>query len=217
MTTPGERLYLYQYARDHYTGQAAIIELGSWLGSLVAALAEGLQSNSRIDPNSVRIHAFDNFQFYPWMRDEFSRCQLPIPQQEGESFLDLFTKLMKPWQSMVVAHEQDLSRPQWKPEPIELLVVDVMKSWELANAVLRSFFPHLVPGLSIVLHQDFADFSTPWIILTMHRLRDYFEHVGGVAHSGSVVFRLTKQIPPEMLQQEYSLEEFSQEEVRWRL
>lgn len=70
-----------------------------------------------------------------------------------------------------------------------------MKSWELANSVLRNFFPALRPGLSLVHHQDFVHFFTPWIHLIMYRLREYFEPYAYV-REGSYIFRYRKEILP---------------------
>jgi hypothetical protein len=88
-----------------------------------------------------------------------------------------------------------------------------MKSWELTNGVLRTFYPALVPGIGHIVHQDFAHVHTPWIHLTHYRVRDAFELVYDVPSSSSVVFRLTGRIAPERLSTTYSVEDFSAREI----
>jgi hypothetical protein len=75
---------------------------------------------------------------------------------------------------------------------VEFLFVDAMKSWDLANSIVRSFFPRLIAGRSLLVHQDFA-YHAPVgaaIHLMMWMLRDYFTPVYHVPRSCSVVFFL---------------------------
>ena len=88
-----------------------------------------------------------------------------------------------------------------------------MKSWDLANSVLREFYPSLLPGVSHIIHQDFAHLYTPWIHLTHFRLREYFVPMYEVPMSGSVVFRLEKAIPGELLEHTYAPGDFTSDEV----
>ncbi len=88
-----------------------------------------------------------------------------------------------------------------------------MKTWELANTIIHDFFPALIPGRSIVVHQDFCHHYTYWIHLTMYRLRDYFEPIYDIPFSASLVYRHIKPIPEDLLKATYKLESFSEDEI----
>ena len=62
------------------------------------------------------------------------------------------------------------------------------------------------PGVSLVAHQDFAHFYTGWIHLIHYRLRDYFDFDSEVKRSCTVLFKLKKVIPAELLDQDWALE-----------
>jgi hypothetical protein len=199
MTTSFEREALFRWGRDRWQGFGEVVDLGSWLGSLIAAFAEGVRHRLEGGPPWPAIHAYERFQYEPWMEKEFVRCHLDVPERIGESFEGLFWKLIEPWKDQVVLYPGDIMTYRWTGGPIELLVVDVMKSWALADFTLHEFLPHLVPGRSSLLHQDFAHFATPWVALSMFRLREYFELEEAVERSGSLLFRCVKMIPPEVL------------------
>ena len=46
--------------------------------------------------------------------------------------------------------------------PIKILLVDAMKSSELAKAITMNFFPSLLEGV-LLIHQDYKHYFTPWI------------------------------------------------------
>jgi hypothetical protein len=41
--------------------------------------------------------------------------------------------------------EEDLFAPEQFSDWIEFLFIDAMKSWKLANAIMRTYFPRLIP------------------------------------------------------------------------
>ena len=88
-----------------------------------------------------------------------------------------------------------------------------MKSPDTARVIVRDFYPHLVAGVSLVAHQDFAHFFTGWIHLIQYRLRDYFEFDSEVKRACTVVFKLKKTIPAALLDQDWSLENADLAEV----
>jgi hypothetical protein len=69
-----------------------------------------------------------------------------------------------------------------------------MKSPAMASTILRSFFPHLLPGQSYFAQQDFAHCYTPWIHLAAFRLRNYFSVVADVTRSATTVFRCERKL-----------------------
>jgi hypothetical protein len=211
MTSRHEQHWLRTYAAETYRGTGAIVDLGCFLGATTISLAEGLALNSR--PGQKQIHAYDLFnwdeRFELWAKDKEVEGHFTI---DG-SFLPEFLKRTEKWRDYIVVHEEDLSQTQWQDGAIEFLFVDAMKSPETASAILRGFFPYLLPGRSYVAHQDFAHCYTPVIHLITFRLRDYFSVAADVPGSGTTVFRCEKELLPKDLEMDLSLPSFSKTEI----
>lgn len=207
-----EKAYLYWYGRHIFTGKGDIVDLGSWLGSTTFSLAMGLENNKRSGLGRL-IYSYDEFVWRSYMDKKVKGTKLEGKYEPGDSFLEEFEQRASPWHQYVRACPGDLSKVGWRGGPIEFLLIDAMKSWKAATGVVRDFFPSLIPGVSMILHQDFAHGFTSWIHPIHYRFCDYFELVYDVPSSGSLVFRLTRALPLEMLKQEWSPEEFSSEEI----
>lgn len=80
-------------------------------------------------------------------------------------------------------------------EPIEILFLDVLKAPKIVDFVVQSYFPRLIPGVSIVIQQDYFFPELPMIKVAQEYFRDYFDYVGEVC--SSAVFRLKEAIPQE--------------------
>lgn len=80
-----------------------------------------------------------------------------------------------------------------------MLFVDVAKTLPLSGKVLTEFLVHLIPGKSIVVHQDFYHATSFHLPVVMDFLSEYFSIVDP-GRDWSVVFRLETAIPPEKLQ-----------------
>lgn len=212
MTTPNERAYLYWYGKHIFSGKGDIVDLGCWLGSTTISLAMGLEHNNHAKVNRL-IHSYDKFIWRSSMSDMAKGTSLEGKYQAGDSFLDEFESRTYRWRQFIKACPGDLEKVGWHGGPIEFLLIDAMKSWETATGVVRNFFPALIPGVSIILHQDFAHWYTSWIHPIQYRFRNYFEPLYHVPFSQSMVFQLTRTIPTEMLKQEWSPVQFSNEEV----
>ena len=92
----------------------------------------------------------------------------------------------------------DLAKANWDEGLIEILFVDIAKSWSLNDVVIRRFFPQLIPDRSIVVQQDFVFGLCPWVPVTMELFADYFEPVAFVDHNSVVyICRATPEIDPE--------------------
>jgi hypothetical protein len=210
MTSRFERDYLQDYAARVYSGSGAIVDLGCWVGSLTIPLLIGLERNPVGSRPGVDVHAYDLFRWADWMKP-WQLFNSSEPLKAGDTFLPEFIRRVEPYdkQKRLLIHAGDLRRLGWCGRPIEMLVLDVMKSWDLANCVVQDFFPHLIPGQSYVFHQDFCHYYTPWIHLIQYRFRDHFEKVASLPDSGTVVFRLTKPFPVEAVRRTYSFADFS--------
>jgi hypothetical protein len=189
MTTPSELAYFKWHAQEGFRGVGHVVDLGCWFGSTTAALAMGLAANPHSAVARVRIHAYDRFAWEPWM-DAWSHLARQGPYAEGDTFLPEFETVVAPWRERVEVHRGDLLTQPWEHGGIELLLIDAMKSWRLAEHIVRVFFRALIPDVGHVLHQDYAHRYTPWINLLSYRLRDCLVPVLDVARSETVVFRV---------------------------
>lgn len=215
MTTQTEQAYLEEYAGSIYSGTGAMVDLGCWLGSTTIPLVKGLMRNPNLRRVSIPIYAYDRFLWEQWMEENgvVRGSEIEGKYKPGESFLEEFKKRTSPWADQIRTIAGDLCELSWNGGPIEFLLIDAMKSWDLVNAILRGFFPFLIPNKSYILHQDFAHYYESWIHLAHYRLRNYFQLVHIVPQSQSFVFQCTKQIPPELLTLSYKSSLFSDEEV----
>jgi len=214
MTTPEEQAWLFWYASREYAGEGELVDLGCWLGSSTIAMARGLAANPRVGDRRGRIHAYDLFRWEEWMEDSVAGTPLSGRLAAGASFLPEFESRISPWRQAVVTHPGDLVVQGWGPaRPIDLLFNDASKSFDLANAVVRDFWPALVPGRSLVVEQDFVHFYTPWVHLIHERVRDCFEPVIHIPWSGSMVFRLARPLPAERISRPFAFDDFTAEEI----
>jgi hypothetical protein len=168
MLSPAERRLLYSLARDVATGEGAIVDAGCFLGGSTVALLSGLRD--RPEPwAGPPVASYDLFRVEPYTVDEFfsDHPRLPV----GGSFRSRFDANVAGFDVPHVVREGDITEIGWSGGPIEVLFLDVLKSWEINDAVLRDFFPALVPGRSVVVHQDYAWGYFPWIPITVELMR----------------------------------------------
>ena len=192
-----ERKLLYQLARNIYTGEGAVVELGAFCGASTCCLAAGLRDNPRAAGH--RVHSYDRFiANEPYLVD-FIRTQFGESLEMGQSFAAIFRRATAEFADLVEVHAGDLLEQTWPSGvPIEILFVDVAKTLALSGKVLTEFFAHLIPGKSIVIHQDFYHPTAFYLPVVMDFLRDHFTIIEA-GRDWSVVFRLETAIPQEKL------------------
>jgi hypothetical protein len=178
---------LYALARHYYTGNGAIVDGGPMLGITTNALAKGVLANPGVTDKSKRIYSFDLF-------DDIPQTELlkSVPNRNG-SFFDTFLEINRDYLDQISVAPGDLMQHPWNSGPIEILFVDLAKSWDLNDFVVDQWFPQLIPG-AYVIQQDYFSWFTYWLQITMMGLRDHFEFVD-YAMGGSAVFRCTKPVP----------------------
>jgi len=191
MLTPSEISLLFALAKDYYTGYGEIVDLGPLLGVGTNALAKGLAQNPRVVDKSKRIHSFDLF-FANGMGTVVTRAA------RSGSVLDRFLGNNDAYRKHLSVAAGDILEMDWDRTPIEILFIDLAKSWSLNRHVVRRFFPYLIPGRSIVLQQDYVHFGEYWIAITMEMFAEYFRHLSYVDAATSV-FLLTREIPNHVL------------------
>ncbi len=213
MTSKTEQEYCTRYGREIYTGAGEVVDLGCWLGSTTLSLLEGLLKNPAFLSSDKKVYAYDLFIWFDWMNESTAGTNLLAKYKEGDNFVAEFERRISKYSSRIEICAGDLVLVGWNGKPVEFLLIDAMKTWDLANGIVRHFYPSLLPGKGMILHQDFAHHFAPWIHVLQWKFRDYFEFAEEVPHSQTLVFRLVKPLPTELLQAVYGFESFSDAEV----
>jgi hypothetical protein len=193
-----ERKLLYHLARNIYTGEGAVVELGAFCGASTCCLATGLRDNPLAAGHDL--HSYDRFIANEPYLVHFIRAQFDSHFEMGQSFAAIFRRATAQFADLIKIHEGDLLEQTWpSDEPIEILFVDVAKTLALSGKVLTEFFAHLIPGKSIVIHQDFYHPTAFYLPVVMDFLSDHFSIIEPGC-DWSVVFRLERAIPREKLE-----------------
>lgn len=214
LTTARERAYCRWAAEEYYSGQGQLIEMGCWLGSLTRALAGGLVANQAIDAASRRVHVFDRFTWISEWESLVKDTKLAGRFQPGEDCQEAFLERISDYRELVSVTKADLGTYRYTGPPIEILVLDVMKTAALTKNIAQQFFPHLIPGKALVINQDYCHYGHPWIHIAAYHLRDSLHPVGVVPRGSMAVFRSVKDVVvPEHLADEptdYTMEEIDE-------
>lgn len=193
-----ERKLLYHLARDFYAGEGAVVELGAFCGASTCCLAAGLRDNPR--GADYRLHSYDSFVASEPYLVEFVRTQFGEALGIGQSFAAVFLRATTEFADLIEMHEGDLLEQTWPAGvPIEILFIDAAKTLALSAKVLTEFFPRLMPGRSLVVHQDFYHPTAFYLPVVMDFLRDHFTIIEA-GRDWSVVFRLDSAIPQRKLE-----------------
>lgn len=213
MTTLSERAYFKWHAQEIFTGEGAAVDLGSWLGSTTVTLAMGLDANPAQAARRATLHAYDRFVWEPWM-DWYADAVHLGPYSPGESFLPEFEHTITPWRDRIEVHEGDLREQMWCDGPIELLLVDAMKSHELAERIVLRFYGALTVGKGYIIHQDYGNGYTPWIHLVSYRFRHQLVAIQDVERSETMVFRVAAPLDDQLHAHNFDRASFNDAEVR---
>ena len=191
MLSVQERQLLYVLARDYARGDGAIIDAGCFLGGSTKALAAGYARNRRAR-RGPPIHTYDLFALDPSFVRDYPDL---VADVTGDSTRGKFDAVVGPLLDHVEVHEGDICRERWTGGPIEILFIDVCKSWAINDHVVHEFFPALVPGRSVIIQQDLIHEWLPYLTITMGLLGDSVELVATVPWC-SAVYLSTRAIAP---------------------
>jgi tetratricopeptide (TPR) repeat protein len=198
MLGPQEAMMFYHVAKDVFRGVGTVVDAGSFLGKSAFYLSNGLRENPSYDPTRDRIHCFDNFI----VNDPYTVGYLYLSIKErlavGDSTRAIFDSWSAPFADMLEVHQGDFLTMPWASQPIEILFIDIAKRPALGGHVVELFFPDLIVGESVVIHQDYHHPWLPHIHVTMEYLAEYFELVIPRVND-SAVFHYRKAIPAEVL------------------
>jgi hypothetical protein len=196
MLSKMERKLLYSLARDYASPDAAIVDGGSFLGGSTAALLAGVRDRTETWTGPP-VASYDLFQVDEYMVPKFFWDDPRV--RPGVSFRSRFDEHVARFDVPHVVHEGDITQIGWSGEPIDVLFLDVLKSWEINDAVLRDFFPSLIPGRSVIVHQDYGWGDTPWIAITVELMRESLVLIDWMEW-GSHVFFVESELPADLLE-----------------
>jgi hypothetical protein len=196
MLSKAERKLLYSLARDYASDDAAIVDAGCFLGGSTAALLAGVRD--RREPwTGPPVESYDLFRVEAFTIPKFFAADRTV--RVGDSFRSRYDTHVDRFDVPHLVHEGDITEIGWSGGPIDVLFLDVLKSWEINDAVLRDFLPALVPGRSVIVHQDYGWGDTPWIPITVELLRDSLVLLDWMEW-GSHVFFVERELPVDVLQ-----------------
>lgn len=189
-----ERRMLYFLASSVYRGQGVIVDAGAFLGASAFALARGLEASAVRAAVNARIHSYDLFCSSEFYIRKFLDTHFNLKGEVAEyrSVFDFQTGLVR---DRIVAVEGDFSLTQAPDAPIEILFIDVAKTLHLNSHLVRSYFSKLIPGISILIQQDYYHCWHPYIHMTMEYLKEYFTILDPLVRAGSRLYLLERAIP----------------------
>lgn len=202
---------LYGLARKHWSGQGAIIDAGPLMGASTFALSKGLRDNLSV-PESAKHPAIYSFDL--WSMEGYQNA---LAMYQGRvhtaSLLYDFNRVVRQYQDYIVPHQGDFLSWRWSDAPIEIIFMDLAKSWELNTHYIKHFLPHLLPECGILIQQDYVHFNEYWVHITMEHFSEYFEFCD-VLYGATAFFRLTRPIERQALEVDLSSLPFEQ---KWEL
>jgi hypothetical protein len=160
-----ETLRYYKWLARTFEHPGEIVELGSWMGSSAACLAEGLSKNPC--RKHTRIHAYDSFIWHEWMRTYTEDHELLAENiQDGDSFLEYFRRYTAPFRHLIDVHESELKTAteqaalpalEWSAGPIAILVMDFAHDRPSNEAMWRVFSPSFQSGSTMVIFNQYGN------------------------------------------------------------
>lgn len=192
-----EKRLLYYIAKECYLGKGAIIDAGCFAGGSTVSLAVGLADNERKIDKTERIVSYDRFVLDDSMRrSERIKKELRGAVTDDE-FYAQFLHNTEGLQHLFRLEKGDLLDKRWEGAPVEILFLDIAKTWDLMRWSMEHHFSALYPG-AILIHQDFADSRHYWLPFVMAYLRDYFDVVEYMEPC-TVVYSCRATIPRDVL------------------
>lgn len=199
MVGPRERACYYWLGKNWLSGQGTLIDAGAFLGASTLCFATGAADAGHKDfKGRPLIHAYDYFKVVDqYVGEAISRDFRPI--KNGESYLDIFQAQTAAHANLIEPHPGNFLSHKWHGDPVEVLFIDIAKTADLNSHAIAEFFPHLIPGRSVLVHQDYFHCWHPYIHISMEFLADEFEMVDEHVPHQSRVWRLAKPIPAEKI------------------
>ena len=173
MISASDRRYMYWLTSRYYTGIGAVVEVGTWLGRSTIHLAAGLRDAGFDDA----LHCYDR---YEWTKSFTHMTNLPL--RKGRSFQPYFEQNVRPIYPNVRVTASTMQSMTWSGDPIEILFLDAPKRLPDISAVLATFGGSLIPGVSIIVLQDYCRFPSFELPTVLDCLGDRLQFVGHHHH-----------------------------------
>jgi hypothetical protein len=205
MLSFAERALLFEIVRTTWRGHGVVVDGGSFMGSSLAAEAEGMLAGAALDdveagrfPDGRPIHGYELGHLPAPANASVDRRRTfgTVEYHLGDSFVPILERTVAPYRDLVSLHLGDLMDQSWGGSPIEIAFIDVCKTTRLNEHVSREFYPALIPDASTLIHQDFFFDRLPWLRVTMGYLKDFFRWEGQVFTSS--VYRNVAAVPPDV-------------------
>lgn len=186
--------HFYAWATEHWmTGIGEVVDLGSFIGGSTARLALG----HALAGHSGKVHAYDRFTADEAVKQRTLYRQ-GIERFEGNDIFELSKELLSPWVDRITFHRGEIETLGWSGAPIEVLCIDAFKKADLADIMVKQFFPSLIPGHSLIIQQDFLHHKNPWLAAQMIGLRAAVTPVAFVEND-TMVFSVNQTLHPDLL------------------
>ena len=189
MISHSERRYLYWLTSQCYTGQGAVVELGSFFGSSAMHLGAGLRDAGFNTP----LWCFDKFE---WSCSGGWREQFGVHLPDKSDYRPLFLENVRPVYPPVCAIKTDIKRIKWKGGPVEILFLDAPKRLPDISAALTQFAPHMEPHFSLLVCQDYSHAPSFELCVCLSQLAAKIELIHVVIDSSTVSFMLRDRLTP---------------------
>jgi hypothetical protein len=193
MAPPVEQAYCHWVAQQCFKGRGELVELGCFLGSLSRPLLNGLGETKEAAASQSTLQVYDRFLWDSSM-DHWARAlQLEKRPVDGGSFQFLYEQFMEGYLDRLKIHCIDFTVEKPPAETIEVLLVDVMKGFEITDNAAQAFFPKIIPG-GLIIHQDYMNFAHGWIQVLTWRLRKHLRPVWVSPSSSMTAFEVISPI-----------------------
>lgn len=202
MMSLSERQFLFGLASRYYAGQGLIVDAGIFLGGSTRCFGEGVRSNPKREEILRRwprpIVSYERAIVNPNMPHFFRARGLAFSAAPGESFESELRRNIEPVKELVDLRIGDFMEAAGVDAPVEILFLDILKTPALSLRAFQLFHSKLIPGRSLVVHQDYFFEELPWIKTHQEALMDYFEFVGEIG--SSALFLCRKEVPRSVLE-----------------
>lgn len=188
-----EESQLYHWLGRSVRGTGATVDLGAFAGGSAARLLSGLALSGQ--PH--HLFAYDHFRSSAavWAKHLPGH---PVPATDDNDILPIARQHLAPWAGQATLVPGDIATSRWTGGPIEILAVDAAKGSAIADHIAAEFFPALVAGRSVLIHQDYLMPAQPWLPAQMVMLADHFLPMAKVAKD-CVAFLCLSPPTPEAL------------------
>lgn len=179
--------YLYWLTAQGYSGQGAVVELGSFLGSSAMHLGAGMRDAGFDRP----LWCFDKFE---WSGSAGWSERFRIQLADKVDYRPLFLRNVQPIYPAVRAVKTEIKRIKWKGGLVEILFMDAPKRLADISAALTQFGLSLEPNFSLIVCDDYNHAPSFELAAALSQLGSKLQLVHALTDSSTVSFILTDRL-----------------------